>query len=636
MSTSVQEKEQKIEELLDDLCDEHLTRSHNSVKISYEQMRAYINTTFFNPDLRAQLPIPKDIRLLLHTFIEMAPEYFTQFELSLLQEISNQRRLSNQAQEVTKQINLRLQDIQDDEISKAMQTAKGILQTTDDTAQREETNLKKRFPTLLQTALDNLKVEWQRLNSVAAASRTITGNEKLIQALDVVVGAARFSVGIKVSRIAVVPGDSFSLQFYSYLKNFAVLTVPIYSVQAPWEWSIFWHELAGDKVRRLEQNTASEIEAIRDGLRAIHTKWQEGTEEYKKKLLDFLTRNNQYPEPMYQETIGKWKNKFAQTKLREFFSNKRLNWRDLGDLEHQFERILENLPQKDSFKYYEEIKAQGWCVGWIKELFEDAWSVIAIREPFINFLEDVLNRHVIEDGRHPRMEIRVAVAKKILELMNSDEELKDPADIIESAAQQILMFVSLLTAPTLARVFEISQAPNDPDSWKTLQPPITDLVGGEIGKYIQRWYEGLSENNSHQETSKDAEEFIRELSRVNVFSKSLNTPIEEQLKEVQATYNELLLGDDQLPKDYKELLKLSFYDVDFNVGQNLTYTFMYPGVIPLFTITSENLSNALDPLLGYIRHFALGVLGNRVTINNDDYSITEENLHTLVGLKWVV
>ena len=129
-----------------------------------------------------------------------------------------------------------------------------------ETAAAEYNNLTENFPTLLQTALDKLKDEWQRLNTIAGASQTLLVDQKLGQALRVVMGVAAYSIGVGAERIAIVPGDAFALYFFTYLENFAVLTVPIYSLQAPWEWSIFWHELAGYKVRQLEKDAT--IDAI--------------------------------------------------------------------------------------------------------------------------------------------------------------------------------------------------------------------------------------------------------------------------------------------------------------------------------------------------------------------------------------
>lgn len=628
-------KKQQIEELLRELDKQVLVGerplrwTHNSVNTSFAQMLEYIDTI-----LKAKLP--KDIKLLLRTYRKMAPEYFIQFEHSLLEAIEDQRRLSKEAQEVMRQINSRMTDIQDREIITAMETAKGILQTAGTSANDAENNLKKSFPRLLQNALDKLRREWQRLNAIAIASKTITKDEKLVEALDAVVEAARFSVGTKVDRIAVVPGDAFALQFYAYLKNFAVLTVPIYSVQAPWEWSIFWHELAGDKVRRLEKDTATEIESIREGLKRIHEKWKEKKEdeEYRKDLLEFLTRNNQYSDSVYQEKVGKWKNNFSQNYLSDFFSNDRLSWRDLGGLEHQFERMLERLAQKSGFSVYEQLKAKGWCVDWFKELFEDAWSVLAIREPFLDFLEDVLNRHAVEDGRHPLIQVRLDVAKKLLELMNSEEEAKDPETVIESAAQQILKFISLLKAPSLFDVFDIPQGSS---YWQTFRPQLSDLVGGEIGKYIDTWSTGLTKDNSRKETREYAEEFIKELSSVGNFSKSLKVYTDQQLNEIKPTNDELLFDKEGKRKDYKQLLELSFYDVDFAVGQNPIFIFTYnhATVNTAYKITSENLGNALDSSLGYIKHFAAGVLGDKVNINNIEYLITKENFSTLMNIRWV-
>jgi hypothetical protein len=629
MATSILNKQQ-IEELLDVLDDQSLRRTHNSVNISFAQMLEYIDSI-----LRAKLP--KDIELLLRTYTSMAPDYFTQFELTLLQSIERQRRLSSQAQQVMGQINARMADIHNEEIVTAMETAKGILQTAGDSANDEENNLKKSFPALLQNALDKLRREWQRLNTIAIASKTITKDEKLIEALDAVVEAARFSVGTKVARIAVVPGEAFALQFYAYLKNFAVLTVPIYSVQAPWEWSIFWHELAGDKVRRLEKDTATEIESVREALKMIHRKWKAGDKEYQRELLEFLTRNNQYSDSAYQNNVGKWKNNFSLNYLRDFFSNDRLNWRDLGGLEHQFERMLERLAQKTGFSEYEQLKAQGWCVDWFKELFEDAWSVLAIREPFMDFLEDVLNRHAVEDGRHPLIQVRLDVAKKLLELMDSEEEAEAPETVIESAAQQILKFIALLTAPSLGRVFELLQSKDSSNYWLTFRPQLSDLVGGEIGKYITTWSKGLNANISRKETREYAEEFIKELSSVGNFSKSLNASIDQQLNEIKPTYDELLIDKEGKLKDYKQLLDLSFYDVDFAVGFNPIFIFRYlqATVVNTYKITSENLNNALDPARGFIKKFAAGDLGDKVNINNNDYLITKDHFDALLNIRWV-
>jgi hypothetical protein len=561
-----------------------LKQTHTSVLISFTQMLDYMSNTIKTIEQSEAIEKQKDILCLLQTFRDMALKYYTQFESTLLQELKNQCDLIRDADWVIQRIDEAYADATVAEKS-AFNTTKKLLTESRDTAEKEVRRLKDSFPTLMQSALDKLRDEWQRLNTVAAASEVITKNGKLIETLDLVVEAARFSVGIDVSRIAVVPGDAFSLQFYAYLKNFAILTVPIYSVQVPWEWSIFWHELAGEKVRRLEKNTAFEIESIRENLKLIYDKWNKGDEEYRNRLLDFITRNNQYVDPDYEGNVVRTRNNhFGQKKLRDFFTSGRLNWRDLGGFEHQFERMLENLLSKDRFNQYEKIKADGWSVDWFKELFEDAWSVLAIREPFINFLDNILQRHVATDGRHPPVKVRVDVANKILELMSSeDNKIEEPETIEESAAQQILTFISLLITPSMERAFEMTQSVNDsvndPNYWLSLRPLLADFVGSEIGKYIQKWFVGLSGDitlsETIKETSKNAEDFNNKLLEVVDFKKSMSTSSQQPLNELQASYDGLLQNEKGNPKDYRQLLELSFYDVDFGypVGSTALFTF---------------------------------------------------------------
>jgi hypothetical protein len=80
-------------------------------------------------------------------------------------------------------------------------------------------------------------------------------------------------------------------------SGYAILTAPIYSVRAPWEWSIFWHELAGYKVRRLTKD--SEIIAIRKNLEFLHQTFTGANSGQRQKkfqadLLAAMTCNNPF------------------------------------------------------------------------------------------------------------------------------------------------------------------------------------------------------------------------------------------------------------------------------------------------------------------------------------------------------
>ena len=231
--------------------------------------------------------------------------------------------------------------------------------------------------------------------------------------------------------------------------------------------------------------------------------------------------------------------------------------------------MLENLPEKfNKFQAYEQIKVDGWCVDWFKELFEDAWSLLAIRDPFIPFLTDILSRHVVTDGRHPLVEVRLKVANELLKLMTSDSvAVKQPETVEESAAQQILKFISLLMAASLD--FEKPNPNTLSDAWQIYRPRLSDIVGSEIGCYISKWSEGLTVNVS-TDARKYTKEFIKKLSDEQFID--FIEIFEDEKNQLEANYEDLL-GN----KDYRQLLALSFYDVDFGYSTGLTAKFKADG-----------------------------------------------------------
>ena len=195
-------------------------------------------------------------------------------------------------------------------------------------------------------------------------------------------------------------------------------------------------------------------------------------------------------------------NNFSKSYLEKVLSNTRLNLSDLGGFEHQFERIVANMPKKNIFERYDQIKADGWCVGWLKELFEDVWSVLAIGEPFLHVFEDLLSRHVATDVRHPPLQVRMDVARKLLELMDTNiKDVKEPKSVVESAAQQILKFISLLiiaNRKVLSKGDKTSRIYFEESREKLKQrflKDASDFVGTEmIGGEINSWYSTLDES----------------------------------------------------------------------------------------------------------------------------------------------
>jgi hypothetical protein len=569
----LQNKLKPIEEILSRLedKDDYLKRSHTSTLLSFKLMLDYMEDTIGSIKQR-------DICNLLTTFRDMSLRYYIQFETTLLENILEQQTLRTQAEDAIGLIDSgALKNIKEKQlkakIEKAIRAAKDPLKAAFESASMEEEKLRKDYPALMQKALDKLKDEWQRLNAIAIANKSLSRDNELIKTLYAVVEIARFLVGIKVRQIAVVPGDAFALQFYSYYRDFAVLIVPIYSVQAVWEWSIFWHELAGDKVRRLEKDATAEI----NSLITFHREYQQSTIEKKEEVLAFVTRNN-------GSLIGN--NHFSQKYLKELFDNPELSLKDVGSFEYQFERMLEELPHTDKISAYEELKKSGWCVDWFKEFFEDTWSVLAIRRPFLIFFDDVLNRHPGTDGRHPPKDIRQKVAEELLNLMETvDQDEKVPEKLedkaVQSTAKQILHFVSLLMASSMAWLFEDPQSPDYKKKYSRTE--LSDELGILIGTHIKNWHGGLKAS-SFEEIEKNAEEFIKTVGSEDVrkFIRSLRISGEES----SLSYSDLLMNANGIPKDYKELLELSFYDIDFDVVQDCTIfvhgvsPFTYSGILP--------------------------------------------------------
>jgi hypothetical protein len=275
------------------------------------------------------------------------------------------------------------------------------------------------------------------------------------------------------------------------------------------------------------------------------------------------------------------KNEFGQAYLTRVFSwdgkqEKRPDLGDLGNFEHQFERMLAN-PELVEDQKRLEIKAQGWCVDWFEELFEDAWSVLAMREPFLVYFEDILSRHTGVDGRHPPLDVRLSVAKELLKLADPQSTVKnDPKPVERIAAEQILKFMSL----SLAAAYNVKNQKQE--GWRYL---LTEAVSNEITKYIGLWStEFLKTSNLTDAARTETEAFIKVFSDLKTKLANLSpdtTNLKNEENQIKASYEDLLKD-----KNYKQLLDLSFYDVDFvdvvkvkvRVGAD---TFDYSGKLPI-------------------------------------------------------
>ncbi len=98
--------------------------------------------------------LQRDINFLLKTYREMAEKFYAQYERSLLDEITKQRRVKEQVELAIGQYDKDLKDLKDEDVIKAIKTAKDLLTEDGKAADAEYQKLIKSFPTLLQNALE--------------------------------------------------------------------------------------------------------------------------------------------------------------------------------------------------------------------------------------------------------------------------------------------------------------------------------------------------------------------------------------------------------------------------------------------------------------------------------------------------
>jgi hypothetical protein len=537
MSTNIREQP-KIEELLLSLDDDTIRRFHNSISISFKQMLAYIDN-LKGPDF------PANVNFLLNAYRTMAEKFYLLCELSILKEMIQQRDIKSQSWDAIQCID----GLHDGMPAKARLGAiETVLVDEHNRAEIRLERLKEDFPILMQNALDKLRDEWQRLDGILTAGRTLVKDEKVNRSIQAVGKVAAHFVGIDADWILIVPGSSFALFFFAYIESFAVLTVPVYSVHAPWEWSIFWHEIAGYKVRHFKKRTT--IQKIKKRLSSIHELFKSRGREKLTSLLDSIT----------------FKNAYGRIYLENLLSQERLDLTDLGDFGHQFEIMMLNVVKTENLQSYDRIKVDGWCVDWFEELFEDAWSVLAIGEPFLDFFENVLGRNVSVDGRHPPTNVRLSVAKELLKLCDPKCQVENTPQFVELlAAEQILRFITLLMAAS--RKFQ------DPRHDRSVDPQmkaqgIRDILFARTQKEIQssitKWSDDFLETDRPLIKVKNSAKRFLDIFSNDEITKLLQSLDDIETKQIRATYTALLKN-----KSYNQLLELSFYDADFGFSNVL-------------------------------------------------------------------
>ena len=123
----------------------------------------------------------------------------------------------------------------------------------------------------MQEAMDKLLEEWHRVYAIIVAIRAREVNKeskRLVDQMSPFVDAAMRDVGLSREKFPVILqfGQSYSLRFSRYSDGFAALGIPLWVLASPWEWTILWHELAGEKVRQLKLQAPNFFTSQFDGI----------------------------------------------------------------------------------------------------------------------------------------------------------------------------------------------------------------------------------------------------------------------------------------------------------------------------------------------------------------------------------
>jgi len=241
------------------------------------------------------------------------------------------------------------------------------------------------------SVLDKLTREWHRIYNLVSAIELGTS---FLDEFNKYVELAVKDIGLTDAEdnFLLIPtfGEFFSLTSVRYsTSKITILRLPISVIKSPWEYSVVWHEMAGLKVRKIGKQI--------------------------KEFLEVYAKENNISLPNAQEAPG-------IELIGQLFE--RLVKGD--DLDDDFKAQIKNLlllEGSDSFP--DDI----WPQDWFEQLYEDACSVFAFGETFIPVLEKILGRQahkLSSDKKHPDLDTRLRVARRLLVLQNEDAPAVDP------------------------------------------------------------------------------------------------------------------------------------------------------------------------------------------------------------------
>jgi len=584
---------------------------------------------------------------------------------------------------------------------------------------------------LMQQALDKLAKEWERVYGfvVLNTKSIIKESQEFIERLAPVINAASLDMGFS-SKFPVIPqfGNAYSLGFFNYSDDFSALNMPLQKIKSPWEWTIFWHELAGLKVRLLVKTQVefeklfqelfneaknhpemfkemasdkdkTEIDAIIDvitgmlGL-SLGSELYELSDEEKKEIEDglrdcvskdylvssdsanlSLTNTRKFFQDLsplrptflpilmfsfdhlYSEIMDELLGRQKALVMGELFASLKgvLTPADAqnNDVMDEFVRAMEKaLALNGDFTAQKKaLTEKGWSGDWLEELFEDSFSVMNFNLEFLLLFDSLLSRYPSGDQRHPPHNVRLAVALSV-KLLSFKEELKEyatppvvanwPIWNQESMGlntvkeyKSLIRFYSedlkadgeivWLVARKIWDLHKLMKIPhNDTDEKKAIAKAMADYRTKKSPEWIGEW----------EKVANGAFDFLKELKSESANKTDQLKSGEDRIEWVKAVLDKKKIDDllktnsllNPLPLGYRELLALSFYDVDYNQAPPAPlppiYSFSFGTTT--YNITSTNLDNAGT----YISTNKIPGL-TETKINNKYYYTSSKNLETM-------
>src|SRR5215212_2661775 len=113
----------------------------------------------------------------------------------------------------------------------------------------------------LHQAVDKLNQEWHTVIELIAALEL---GKSYLDGFQPYIKLAAQDIGLSRAddQFVLIPtfGEFFALTRFEYSNTkLAMLKLPLSVINAPWEWSVFWHEVAGLKVEKIKKQLAEHL-----------------------------------------------------------------------------------------------------------------------------------------------------------------------------------------------------------------------------------------------------------------------------------------------------------------------------------------------------------------------------------------